>query len=57
MKRANGRDPLAHSARAYSADKARQRDIILKSPAQRVIFVAGLAAAIAVAVAVAFLRF
>jgi hypothetical protein len=54
MKRANGRDPFAH---AYPADKARQAEIILKSPTQRVIFVAGLAAAIAVAVAVAFLRY
>jgi hypothetical protein len=56
MKRANGRDPLAYSAR-YRADKARQGEIVLKSPAQRVIFVAGLAAAIAVALALAFLRY
>jgi hypothetical protein len=41
----------------YSADKARQRDIIHKSPAQRVIFIAGLAAAIAIALALAFQRF
>jgi hypothetical protein len=52
MEHANGRDPLA-----YPAVKARQGEIILKLSAPRVIFVAGLAGAIAVAAAVAFLRY
>lgn len=41
---------------AYPAHKARQGEIILKEPWQRVVFVAGLAGFFALAVLIALLR-
>jgi hypothetical protein len=42
--------------RNYPADKARQGDIILKTPVQRAIFIAGLAGIVVVALLAALVR-
>jgi hypothetical protein len=44
------------SARPYPAEKARQGEIILKRRWQRVVFIAGLAGIVLVALALNFLR-
>lgn len=51
-----GSDDDHDAPRWYPAEKARQGEIILKSPLQRTIFIAGLVAVVVAALALNFLR-